>query len=447
MWGKGMDGYETTEERLKGFKLEDPRLKIKHFPSRENYITYLKNGHVFLSCARAEGWNLPLIEAMACGTPSIYSSCSGQMEFAKGKGLPVKIIGEKSTQNNSYSRYNDLIKNDEFPGNYYEPDFEDLALVMRDAFENYTDHKKRALEESKIIHRDFNWGKVAQIGKDTIQEFLDNYIAPPVKSNTIEVSYLDGPKVEILGEDYKEYTVEFINGDTNKVIHKTTMKNNMWVTCNKKYYIPWIIKINGKVVDTLNLDGKEVLITLESKSIGDTLAWSPYAVEFAKKHNCKVTLSTFHNKWFQGLNSYKDLNWINPGESTKCNAVYRIGWFKENEKWEAFDKNPNQVNTIPLQQTATDILGLEFKELNYGVNFKPAKRPLKDKYVCIAPRATAGCKEWPHEYWTQLAKSLNELGYKVINVSYEGFQSDYIIDKPKLSWKDTYTYLTTLNYL
>ena len=80
-----MDGYETTEERLKGFGLDDPRLKIKHFPSREDYITYLKNGHVFLSCARAEGWNLPLIEAMACGTPSIYSTVQAQMEFAKGK--------------------------------------------------------------------------------------------------------------------------------------------------------------------------------------------------------------------------------------------------------------------------------------------------------------------------------------------------------------------------
>jgi hypothetical protein len=32
---------------------------------------------------------------MACGTPSIYSDCSGQTEFARGKGLPVKIIGEK----------------------------------------------------------------------------------------------------------------------------------------------------------------------------------------------------------------------------------------------------------------------------------------------------------------------------------------------------------------
>jgi glycosyltransferase involved in cell wall biosynthesis len=89
-WGKGLDGFETTEDRLKNYGLIDSRIKIKNFPSREDYITYLKNGHVFLSCARSEGWNLPLIEAMACGTPSIYTACCAQMEFAEGKGLPVK---------------------------------------------------------------------------------------------------------------------------------------------------------------------------------------------------------------------------------------------------------------------------------------------------------------------------------------------------------------------
>ena len=31
---------------------------------------------------------------------------------------------------------------------------------------------------------------------------------------------------------------------------------------------------------------------------------------------------------------------------------------------------PNQVNLIPLQQTATDILGLKYKEVNHGLNFK-----------------------------------------------------------------------------
>ncbi len=440
-WGKELDGYETTEERLEGFTLKDPRLKIKHFPSREDYITYLKNGHVFLSCARSEGWNLPLIEAMACGTPSIYSACSGQMEFAKNKGLPVKILGEKSTHNNTYSNFAQKDGKNTIEGNYYEPDFKDLALVMRDAFENYTDHKKRAIEEAKIIHKDFNWDRVAEIGRDTIQEFMDNYIAPPIKSNEILISYMDGPKVEILGDNFKEYSIEFINGDTNEVIHKSNITNNMWTNCNKKYYIPWVIKVNSKIVDTFDLKGKKVLISLDSKSIGDTIAWTPYAVEFAKKHNCKVILSTFHNEWFTNLKIYKDIEFILPGSSTKCDVAYRIGWYKKDDKWEDFSKYPNQVNLIPLQQTATDILGLEYKELNYGVNFKPKKRPIKDKYICIGPRSTAGCKEWPYTYWTSLAKMLTELGYKVVNISFEGFESEYIINKPKLSWKETYNYL------
>jgi autotransporter strand-loop-strand O-heptosyltransferase len=441
-WGKDMDGFETTEERLENYGLVDDRLKIKHFPSREDYITYLKNGHVFLSCARSEGWNLPLIEAMACGTPSIYSACSGQMEFAEGKGLPVKVLGENSTNGNTYSKFTRNLGQNTIPGNYYEPDFKDLARVMRDAFENYTDHKKRAVEEAKLIHKDFNWEKVAEIGKNTLENFMETYVAPELPPNKIQISYFEGPKVEILGDTPDEYTIEFINGITNEVVHSSTIKNNMWTQCNKKYFIPWVIKVNGKVVDRLNLEGKRVLISLESKSIGDTIAWSPYAIEFAKKHNCKVILSTFHNKWFQGLNSYKDIEWLQPGNSVTCDAVYRIGWFKdENGKWEAFDKYPNQVNLIPLQKTATDILGLDYQETNHGINFSPGKRPIKDKYICIAPRSTAGCKEWPYEYWTKLAKSLTEAGYKVVNVSYEGFESEYVINKAHLPWKETYTYL------
>ena len=64
------DNLETTENRLKHYGLEDERIKIVHFPNREDYIKLLRSSNVFLSCARSEGWNLPLIEAMACGTPS-----------------------------------------------------------------------------------------------------------------------------------------------------------------------------------------------------------------------------------------------------------------------------------------------------------------------------------------------------------------------------------------
>ncbi|NDB30688.1 glycosyltransferase family 1 protein, partial [archaeon] len=88
------DGLNTTEERLDYYNFTDDRIKVLHFPPREDYIKLLKSSHVFLSCARSEGWNLPLIESMACGTPSIYSNCSGQLEFAEGRGLPVKISHE-----------------------------------------------------------------------------------------------------------------------------------------------------------------------------------------------------------------------------------------------------------------------------------------------------------------------------------------------------------------
>ena len=438
-WGEPLDGCKTTEERLNKFNISDPRLKVKHFPSREDYITYLKNGHVFLSCARSEGWNLPLIEAMACGTPSIYSACSGQMEFAEGKGLPVKVLGEKSTQGNNYSNFAVNLEDNHIPGNYYEPDYKDLARVMRDAYENYTDHKKRAIEEAKIIHRDFNWERVAEISRDTIQEFLDNYVPKP---NKILVSYLDGPKVEIKGSTKQNYFIEFINSNTNEVIHSANITTNMWVTCNKKYYIPWIIKVNGKIVDKLDLTDKEILITLESKSIGDTLAWAPYAVEFAKKYNCKVSLSTFHNNWFKGLEAYKDINWLEPGSKTSCNVVYRIGWFRDNNGgWESFEHYPTQCNLIPLQQTATDILGLEFKELNYGVNFNINTNSHSKKYVAFGPQSTTGCKEWPYENWIILAKMFKDLGYDIIVLSSSPYTIPNTTNIQGKSWDVVCSYL------
>ena len=416
------DNFKTTEERLEHYGFTDERIKLKHFPSREDYITYMKNGHVFLSCARSEGWNLPLIEAMACGTPAIYSACCAQMEFAKNKGLPVKVIGEKPALDANYNHYNTVV------GNYYEPDFEDLARVMRDSFENYTDHKKRALEEAKLIHRDFNWDRIGEIGAKTLQEFIDNH-KEPEDTNTININYIGKPKVEILGNVSKEYEVEFINRETNEVIHKQTISNNMWTACSKEYYIPWLIKINGKEHSRLELEGQRVLISLDSNSLGDTIGWTPYAVEFAKKHKCKVILSTFHNDWFKNLEVYKDIEWLEPGNSTGCTAHYKIGWFRDdNQKWENFDMHPRQCNIIPMQATSSDILGLEEKELNHGLDFPKGKRPYKEKYIVIGPNATSGCKEWVYGNWVTLCKLLQQQGYKVISLTKGEWKLDGVVN-------------------
>jgi autotransporter strand-loop-strand O-heptosyltransferase len=347
---------------------------------------------------------------MACGTPSIYSNCSGQLEFAKGRGIPVNIVGEKSANNSSYNHFNNTV------GNYYEPDFNHLSQVMKYVYKNYDEYKQKALKESKEIRNDFSWETVGQIGYKTIIDFAQKHLYTPLK-NEVKINYLDGPKVEVVGNNNETYNIEFLD-ENNNIIHKDTITNNMWTKCSRTYYTKWKIKINGVIVDELSLINKRVLIGLESKSIGDTIAWTPYAVEFAKKHNCKVILSTFHNNWFKELEEYKDIEFIEPGQSTECYAVYKIGWFKgELGKWDRFEMYPNYVQTQPLQKTSTDILGLEYKELNYGINFKPLPKLVKTNYIVIAPESTSGCKEWPYDNWVLLSKMLRKLGYIVVTLT------------------------------
>jgi autotransporter strand-loop-strand O-heptosyltransferase len=423
MWGEEMDGYKTTEERLSAYGFTDPRIKIIHFPSRENYIKYLKTGHVFVSCARSEGWNLPLIEAMACGTPSIYSECSAQMEFAEGKGFPVKIIGEKPANSNDYGRYT----MSELPGNYYEPDFNHLSEVMRFTYENYEECKKQALIDSQRIHNDFSWERIGEIGYEKVQDFIKKIQSPDFikDTNEIKVSFFDGPRVDILGDYDQKYKIEFIDSETNEIVHTEEITNNMWTACGRKYYTKWKIKVNGVVVKELDLKDKTVLISFESKSIGDTLAWAPYVVDFSKKHQCNVILSTFHNQWFEGLEEYSKITFIKPGSVVQCDQIYRIGWFKSAEgKWDKFDLYPNHLNSQPLQKTATDILGLPFEEKNYGINFKPKNRPFKNKYVVFTPESTAGCKEWTYDGWKSLSKMLIKEGYEIVVLTTKGYTID-----------------------
>ena len=84
------DTYKSTEERLSAYGLIDSRIIPIHFEDREDYIRRLQAAHVFVSCSRSEGWNLPLCEAMACGIPSIVADFGGSTEYA-GDALCVKV--------------------------------------------------------------------------------------------------------------------------------------------------------------------------------------------------------------------------------------------------------------------------------------------------------------------------------------------------------------------
>ena len=424
-----VDGLNSTEERLEHYGFMDERIKIKHFPPTEEYIHYMKTGNVFLSCARSEGWNIPLMEAMACGTPAIYSNWGAQLEFAEGIGHPVNIIGERPAKDGQFEGFNGDV-----PGNYCEPDFNHLSVVMRDVYENYTEYKQDAVKKSIGLRDYYQWDKIAQRAYNILEKDLDMYTKNVVTYEDINVSFFDGAKVEINGEDRgHSYEVTFIDknplADKNHtIIHQQSIPINCWVATARHHFTDYkiIVKRDGEQIFQYDLDlsGKRIYIHLDSKSLGDTLTWLPYVEEFRKKHNCDVVVSTFWNQFFE--ETYPNLEYAKPGEVIhNLFGQYLIGCWDDDR-----NRNPFEWRSISQQKIPCDILGLDYTEIKPKLKLG-YERPMKEKYVCIAPYGTAKCKHWNNPTgWKKLVKWIRyTLGYKVILITKEqqGFMGHPII--------------------
>ena len=183
------DEFKSTEERLKAYELEDARIIPVHFEEKADYIKRLQSAHVFVSCARSEGWSLPLCEAMACGIPSITSDWGGTTEYANDaikvnvpmECKPVGIYGDWNV-----------------PGVWGEPDYDHLVECMQDVYKNYDEHKKKALETSKYIRTKFSWESAAKRAVEIINEFPTIEVLPTTNHETEIRSFARGKGYEIL---------------------------------------------------------------------------------------------------------------------------------------------------------------------------------------------------------------------------------------------------------
>ena len=112
----------------------------------------------------------------------------------------------------------------------------------------------------------------------------------------IKITYVRGPKVEILGEDDGSiYHTVFYDVDRDcELVYDSIIKRGEWTRVHKQYYINWKIVIlkDGEEYyeEYFNCKNKEVLIVLWSKALGDNISWVSYCEEFRKKHDCKLTV-------------------------------------------------------------------------------------------------------------------------------------------------------------
>jgi autotransporter strand-loop-strand O-heptosyltransferase len=296
--------------------------------------------------------------------------------------------------------------------------------------------------EYKTIHLgEYKRGLTARVflfGKEIFTQFLidkvetfremnkliwnePSMINPQKNDITVNMNFVDGAFVEILGNKKRIYNVKFIDEDTNIIVFEINIKNNEWAKCNRKWFTKWLVRIESDGMETIehryDATGKRVFISLESSSLGDTLAWLPYAEEFKKKHNCTVIVSTFLNNLFK--DQYPELEFANRGVSVdNLYALYRLGCFYD-ENGIDMSKHKTDFKKLRLQEYASDILGLDFEEIRPRMkSIEPMK---SDKpYICIANHSTAQSKYWNNPTgWQELVDYVKDIGYDVYLLSKE----------------------------
>ena len=216
------------------------------------------------------------------------------------------------------------------------------------------------------------------------------------------------------------YHVRFIDKDTSTILYDADASGVM-VTSTKKYYVNFRVELyqDGRLIyaHDLELAGKKVLIKFPVGTLGDIMAWFPYAREFQKKHGCQVYCSL--SEEIAGLlkPAYPELKFLPPDRAPEdCYASYYMGIF-----FPADDRmhQPVDHRIVGLQKTIPYLLGLDVVERRPILT--PAKeRPIAEPYVCIAAQATSQAKYWNNPRgWIETVAYLKSKGYRVLCIDKE----------------------------
>ena len=146
------------------------------------------------------------------------------------------------------------------------------------------------------------------------------------------------------------------------------------------------------------IKNKVVHIIFQSNALGDTLAWFPYVEQFRIENKCRVKLflpnqeiipllqPNYPKIEFLSTDKYIHARYVVCKHGCSCGdgemhfklpmSADGIISYKIGNGWDGRQH-------IPLQQSATEILGLPFTEKKPNLVFKDYGRPMKEKYVCI----------------------------------------------------------------
>jgi glycosyltransferase involved in cell wall biosynthesis len=123
---------------------------------------YYTSADCFVNPTRGEGWNLPLIEAMASGLPCITTNWSAHTEYTNEDNCILLDKYKLEKANDTFLEF----------GNWAEPNIDELKQKMRWVFENREEAQKIG-DKAADDMQGWTWDKAAKKVKKRLEEIVD----------------------------------------------------------------------------------------------------------------------------------------------------------------------------------------------------------------------------------------------------------------------------------
>jgi glycosyltransferase involved in cell wall biosynthesis len=142
----------------------DPRIRVVSGGfSDERMAELYRSADAFVFASKAEGFGLPLLEAIACGIPAIATDVSAQAEFlGKIPGLFAPVAHAAAPiDDDDYRNFYGADYAGAALGSWAMPSMDSLRRAMRAVYEEPVTWRSRALRASETVRESFCWDAIA----------------------------------------------------------------------------------------------------------------------------------------------------------------------------------------------------------------------------------------------------------------------------------------------
>jgi autotransporter strand-loop-strand O-heptosyltransferase len=238
-----------------------------------------------------------------------------------------------------------------------------------------------------------------------------------------------GCRVSLPPRTEGKWRVRLRDLDTGNILFESENKG-AFVNSAKRWYVRFKVEIwsiddnapdDPHVVMAHDYDSRhqDVLIQFPVGTLGDILAWFPYAARFAEQHPLTRVTCALSGLIIPLLrDAYPDLRLVTHEEVAEHKlvdtmyATYSLGVFFGDE---SNDWQPTDFRMVGLHRTAGYILGVDPTEEAARLALPDETRPIAEPYAVIAVQSSSGCKYWTNPNgWREIVTFLKENGYRVI---------------------------------